>query len=227
MELPRTFPNSYWRLSRRGETKGRSGTRSGAAFATKERSTASYAALPLLAEISERHAPAGYVAALHLAAAIVASNDGPSGTAVVRHQYSDALQRLCDLTDRNFALAGRGVEFIYGLQALMAFEDGGVWRRNLDHLADGELPLDCPSCGEYLHVNLDGSAYAMTNFSDSSIAPTPVRPVEPPGSTIGARLLTLAATHGRTDVAAKLPYLFGEAICPSCHEDFEVPSALT
>lgn len=37
----------------------------------------SYAALPALTEMSRRRTPAGYVPALHLAAAIIASTDGP------------------------------------------------------------------------------------------------------------------------------------------------------
>ena len=50
--------------------------------------TASYAALPLLADIAERHEPTGYVAALDLAAAIVASTDGPMAQAIVRAEHA-------------------------------------------------------------------------------------------------------------------------------------------
>jgi hypothetical protein len=94
--------------------------------------TASYAALPLLAGIAQRQAPAGYIAALDLAGAIVASTDGPSDPAAVRQQHPDALRRLRDLAERNLAFADGDVEFVYGLEALMAFEDGGVWQRNLN-----------------------------------------------------------------------------------------------
>src|SRR3954453_13201851 len=48
--------------------------------------SASYAALPTLAEMAVRRGPAGYVAALHLAASILASNDGPEDSAQVRHR---------------------------------------------------------------------------------------------------------------------------------------------
>ncbi len=56
---------------------------------------------------------------------------------------------------------------LYGLQVLMAFEDGGVWQRTLYCLANGEASLESPSCDEY-----------------------------------------------RPAVAARLPYLFGDATCP-------------
>ena len=107
--------------------------------------TASYAALPLLADIAERHAPAGYIAALDLAACIIASTDGPADLALRRQQHADTLRRLHDLAYRNLALAEGDAEFVYGLQALMAIEDGGVWQRHLHHVADGELPLDVAS----------------------------------------------------------------------------------
>jgi hypothetical protein len=41
---------------------------------------------------------------------------------------------LGDLAERNLADAGDDVELANGLQALMAFEDGGVWQRNLESL---------------------------------------------------------------------------------------------
>jgi hypothetical protein len=189
--------------------------------------TASYAALLPLAGIAQRHAPAGYIAALDLASAIVASNDGPSDTAAVRPQHPDTLRRLRDLAERNLAFADGDVEFIYGLQALMAFEDGGVWQRNLSYLADGELPLECPNCGELLVLNLDGPEFTMTNDTDDSIPPTPVQPVEPADATVSGRMIALCRTYGRSEVASRLPYLFGRAACPSCGTVFEVPDALT
>src|SRR5262245_59849344 len=51
--------------------------------------SASYAALPVLARIITRHAPSGYVAALHLAAEILASTDGPDHSHSVRDRYAN------------------------------------------------------------------------------------------------------------------------------------------
>ena len=48
-----------------------------------------YAALPVLATIAGRHAPACDVAAPHLAAAIIASEDGPQRAAEVRRDHAD------------------------------------------------------------------------------------------------------------------------------------------
>jgi hypothetical protein len=128
--------------------------------------TASYAALPVLADMAERHAPAGNIAALHLAAAIIASIDRPADSALMRHEHADALRRLHDLAYRNLPLAEGDTEFVYGLQALMAFEDGGVWQRHLNHVADGELPFECANCGDFLILNLDGAEYTLASCTD-------------------------------------------------------------
>jgi hypothetical protein len=188
--------------------------------------SASYAALPALARMSRLHAPNGDVAALHLAAMIVAATDGPDGSATVRRRYKSEIADLKAMAIRNLPYSKDDTEFIYGLQALMAFEDGGVWQRTLPWLANGELELDCPTCAEHLLVSLEGPAITVESFGDSSLAATTVTPVEPPSATVEGRLLALARDHERPGVAVKLPYLFGTATCPRCHMSFEVPSAL-
>jgi hypothetical protein len=189
--------------------------------------TASYAALPLLADIAERHAPAGYIAALDLASAIVASTDGPTDPVVVRHEYADTVTRLRGLADQNLALADGDVEFIYGLQALMAFEDGGVWQRHLNHVADGELPVECPKCRELLILDLESPEHTLANFSDNSVSPTPVRPADPEDGSVGGRMLALSWSAGRSEVAARLTYALGTATCPNCRTVFDLQEALT
>jgi hypothetical protein len=185
--------------------------------------SASYAALPALAEMSLEHEPGGYIAALHLAASIIASTEGPENPALVRQRYEHELADLRAVAVRNLQHAKSDIEFVYGLEALMAFENGGVWQRNLDQLANGEAELDCPSCSEHLLLDLDGPDFQMASFADASLAPTAVTPVEPSAATIEGRLLALAHTNNRPALVAKLPYLFGDATCPRCHASFKVP----
>ncbi|WP_460666444.1 hypothetical protein [Kribbella swartbergensis] len=175
--------------------------------------------------MSAQHDRSGYVAALHLAAAIVASNDGPEDTAVVRQRYEDEVADLRTVATRNLQHATDDTEFVYGLQALMAFEDGGVWQRNLDCLANGEASLECPSRGEDLLLDLDSPKPRVASFADASLAPTAVTPLEPSAPTVEGRLLALARTNDRTAIASKLPYLFGGSACPRCHASFELPRA--
>lgn len=187
--------------------------------------TASYAALPVLTAIAERHAPAGYVAALDLASGIVASTDGPRDPAEVRTEWAAVLDRLHDLARRNLPLAADDTEFIYGLQALLAFENGGVWQRRLNHVADGELPLECPHCDEFLLLNLEGPEYLLSDYSGAAVAPTPVHPAEPRADSIEGRILATTRSLGRTEAAAKLVYVFGTFICPHCGTPFRAADA--
>ena len=187
--------------------------------------SASYAALPVLATIAGRHAPSGYVAALHLAAAIIASEDGPQRAADVRRDHADDLAQLRDLAETNLAHARDDTEFIYGLQALVSFEDGGAWQRCLDHVADGEMPMGCPACRETLVLDLSGEDFALADYNNSSLPVTAVKPGTPT-DTVEERLLSLTIEHGRHDVATKVQHLFGDAGCPRCGHHFRVADAL-
>ncbi|NPC43761.1 hypothetical protein [Nocardioides sp. zg-1230] len=185
--------------------------------------TASYAALPLLADIAGRHEPAGYVAALDLAAAIVASTDGPTDPAALRAEHAETVARLRDLAERNIPHAATDAELVYGLQALMAFEDGGVWQRQLSHVADGELPVVCPHCRTFLLLDLDGGELVPADGPDQG---TPVHPAEPADGSVGARLMALCQQAGRPGVEARLRYALGSVTCPACRTTFAVPDAL-
>lgn len=180
--------------------------------------SASYAALPALAAMAAHHPPAGYVASLHLAAAIVASDDGPHDRSTLR-RYENELSALRDL-------AVSDVEFVYGLQTVMAFEGAGVWQRHLESVADGELSLQCPGCGDDLLMPLDGAEFNVVSFGDASVSPKPVIPADPPDSGEAGRILALARAHGRDEVAARLRYLFGRATCPNCGTSFAIAEAL-
>lgn len=186
--------------------------------------TASYAALPLLADVAERHEPTGYVAALDLAAAIVASTDGPMAQAIVRAEHAESVARLRDLAERNLSVAAGDVEFLYGLQAVMAFEDGYVWQRQLSHVADGELPVVCPHCRTFLLLDLEGGQLVL---ADDSSRGTHAKSVEPAEGSVGARLTALCQQAGRLGVRARLLYALGRASCPACRTTFNVPEALT
>ncbi|MBO3740284.1 hypothetical protein [Actinoplanes flavus] len=146
---------------------------------------------------------------MHLAAAIVASVDGPEDPAAVRQRYANELAALHAVAVRNLRYATSDMEFVYVLEALMAFENGGVWQRNLHWLASGEAEIDCPSCGEHLVLDLEGPDFLMASFTDPFLAPTTVAPVEHAEATMENRLLVLSQAHGRPAVAGKLPRLSG------------------
>lgn len=187
---------------------------------------ASFAAIPILTEMAMRAGAGGYVPALHLAAAIIASTDGPIERLDARERYAVELDQLRRMAEQGLALAADDTEFIYGLEALMAFEDGGVWQRNLNHVADGELPLECPSCGDFCLLEWEGPNFFLKGPTDASATPTPIAACEPPIVSVEGRLLGLARAHGRTALAETLRVVFGGAVCPNCHAGFTVPTAL-
>lgn len=106
----------------------------------------------------------------------------------------------------------------------MAFEDGGVWQRQLSHVADGELPVVCPHCRTFLLLDLDGGQLVL---ADDPSRGTPVEPVEPAEGSVGARMVALCQQAGRAGVEARLRYALGRATCPACRTAFDVPDALT
>jgi hypothetical protein len=187
--------------------------------------SASYAALPALAQMSVQHEPGVDLGALDLGAAIIASKDGPEDRAVVRRRYGREIAEFHAVAERNLQHARDDMYFVYGLQALMAFEDGGVWQSDLEYLVNGEAALQCPSCDEDLLVDLDSPEPQLTSSSDD-LGPRAVAPVEPRASTVEGRLLALARSNNRPAVAAKLTFFFGTTVCPECDEPFSIPSAL-
>lgn len=178
--------------------------------------TASYAALPTLARLAVASPAAGYSEPAHLAAAIIASPDGPADPADVRRRYSADIARLHAVAQRNLPLARGATEFVCGLQALLAFEGVPVWSRRLEMITDGEAEVACPACDEQFLIDL----------LDPSGSPV-VRPEQPTRLTDGAaRAYSTALENGHDDVAATMLVLFGRVRCPSCGRDFPIPDAL-
>lgn len=189
-------------------------------------SPASYAALPLLFDIAERHGGATHIAALDLAAGILASTDGPRDLADVRSEHAVTIARLRDLAERNLAWAQSDADFVYAVQALMAFEGRGAWQRELSALVDGELGFECPRCGEDLLLDLEGGTYSATSFSDGSCLPTTAIAADPGPGSDERRVLDLAIESGREGVVDRLRRVFGDVVCPRCGERFGIPSAM-
>jgi len=189
--------------------------------------SASFPALSALTAIALGHPPASYVEPLHLAAVIVASNDSPEDFDTIRRDYTRELSTLRDLAERSLPLASGSREYVYGLQALMAFEGAAPWSRELEALADEELTLECPSCHEYLTVSFESTPATTTALDDSvpSTAVTPANPALLRGPT--ARLHELARRHGRVAVSDGMLSLFGSTTCPACGIVVDLPTALT
>lgn len=178
--------------------------------------SASYAALPHLTRLAGRRAPAGYVEPLALACAILASEDGPEDSSTVRSRYPEITASLNRMALANVPLAASPVELIYAVQTLLATEESTPWATRLEAVADQELEMACPQCGEQLMMNLELPEAKVAMFNEC-IGPTVVLPAVP-SALVGAeaRAYGVAASHAHPEVAPGFLNVFGQFECPSC-----------
>lgn len=187
--------------------------------------SASYAAIPLLADACRRQPVSGYMAGLQLVGSIVASTDGPEPSTTVRSRYSREIADLRGIAEQTLSVATSDAEFLYAVETLMAFEDGGRWQRDLNYVANGEVPLDCPTCAEHLLLHLEVEPPWLSAW-DTEAGGVPVESRAPEPGTVEARIIDLATENGRHDVARTLGYVFGTTTCPFCGSAFEVAAAI-
>lgn len=189
--------------------------------------SASYAALPLLTEMALRHPPAGYVAPLDLAAAILSSEDPPTRQAPssARSVHSAQIRALHSLVQERLEDAESSSEFTYLLQSLMAFEGVDPWQRSLSWLADEEAMLDCPFCEAALLLDLSSTSGTLASFHEPALH-AEVKPAEPAPESVEHRLLALARRHGWSSLEARMRVLFGDAQCPRYRTRLHIPAAI-
>lgn len=187
--------------------------------------SASYAAIPLLADMCSRQPVRGFMPGLQLAGSILASADGPTYPAEVRETYASEISVLHVVAEASLVLAEDDIEFIYGLETLAALEDLGIWQRTLSYYAEGEAPLECGACGAELLLQFDDSPPRIASWNAAD-GKRDVTGVEPAAGTSEARLLSLAEVHGRETVARNLRLYFGTSTCPACATDLNIRDCL-
>lgn len=179
--------------------------------------SASYAALPRLAELAGRRDPSGYVEPLFLATSIVTSTAVTTVDVDVRARYADVIRDLHVVAERAVALAGDDTDFVYRVQALIATEMDGAWGSRLVVLADQELELACPSCGEHFLVSLETAPPEVRAFDDASVGIGRVIAADPVTLAASeARAYQLAVAQGRRRLAEQMLEVFGDFECPTC-----------
>ncbi|WP_157630457.1 hypothetical protein [Kribbella catacumbae] len=180
--------------------------------------SASYSALPRLAELAARQDRSGFVEPLFLAARIMASTDGPEAPAAVRAKYAETIRALHEVAEGLVPFATDDTDFIYRAQAVLATASDSVWATRLEALANQELEFACPGCDEQLVMGLETSPALVKQFDDASVGVTTVAP-SAPGQLTGseARAYELTTTYRRAQVAKQLLDLFGIFECPACH----------
>ncbi|MEI7056376.1 hypothetical protein WBG06_11210 [Nocardioides sp. CCNWLW239] len=187
--------------------------------------SASYAAIPLLADMCSRQPVRGFIPGLQLAGSILASVDGPTNPVAVRDAYAPEISVLHAVAEASLGMSEDDTEFIYGLETLAALEDLGVWQRTLSYCAAGEAPLECRACGTELLLRFDDGSPRITSWNTED-GERDVKGAEPAAGSPEARLLDLAQVHGREAVARDLRLFFGTSTCPACAAGLKIADSL-
>jgi hypothetical protein len=166
--------------------------------------SASFAALPLLADIAGGRAPGVPTEAVLMAGLIVAEADAEE-----RARREREVAELLPVARACLAEvpADDPTAFVYVTQSLLAFEGVSFWSREMELLLE-EFEAECPEC-EAL------TAVLLGEYLDESEAELhPADPAELTGT--GARLHALAVDHGQDAVAEWVTHVFGRVTCPEC-----------
>ena len=170
--------------------------------------TASYAALPHLAEMAS-------LDAVLLAAGIVA--DGPDE---VRTEHAAAITTLLARANDLLPVTADGYEYLLEgalvLEGLLDQADAMAWG-----VAEEEYEVECPECDTPMFI------LPAEGISKTAEAQRPLRPADPTTlDGIGRRVCETAAAHGQDEVARVLRYFFGQATCPACDAELTVSAEL-
>ncbi|WP_157878447.1 hypothetical protein [Streptomyces chattanoogensis] len=175
---------------------------------------ASYAAVPVLADIATGRAPGERKQAVCMAGLTVAE--------------ADTAQRACyasQITELTLAArdclpevpADEPETFVYLAQSLLAFENVPLWSQRLELLIE-EFEAECPEC-EALTCILLGE------YADE--CDTELHPASPDELTgVGARLHTMARAAGQDQVADWVRRLYGQVTCSECETRFVISESV-
>ncbi|MER7575021.1 hypothetical protein [Streptomyces sp. NPDC126514] len=187
--------------------------------------SASFAALPRLADIAAGREPDERHWALFAAGPIVACARRSAEGVAARDVYASQIAELLRLTEECLRLPMDMQAYVGLLQAALAFEGVAVWDERLDNLAQGEYEVDCPYCGVNLFVVMgeDGFFSCSNDYALGQVERTPLRPAAPAElEGLAGRLREQTLADRQSALAQRLPYLFGQAECADCGTVFSV-----
>ena len=187
---------------------------------------ASWAAMPVLADIALGRAPGEPIQAVLMAGLVTTDPDADR-----RERYAREIGELLGVARGLFAAETDPGTFVYLQMAVLAFEGtGGVWAEALEGVNSEEYSIECPGCeddlfvafGEYGTFTSSGD-YVTGAGAKSTEGRAELVPVDPARlEGIGARLYREAAEAGLTQLAGALTHVFGRTRCPSCDAEFTV-----
>ena len=203
--------------------------------------SASFAALPALADAADRWKPTECAQVIALAASILASEDVQGSRDDFLRPIESVVPRFQRLCHESLAETGLSAhDFVYLLQAARSFEGDQFWGQELDHLASGEFPGTCPHCGVDLYLVIGEYGFFATaeewvqrpGTKPGSIEPRPGikrTPIERNSGVlpeVGRWLCEHASAAHQEEVADWIRHVFGTSACPLCDHKLEVQDAI-
>ncbi|MFJ8164304.1 hypothetical protein ACIRBY_25740 [Streptomyces sp. NPDC096136] len=196
--------------------------------------SASFAALPWLAEVAGGDDREQAVSALNLAGAILAGSEQSHGAGGdVRALYAAETETLLALVHAHLRTAPDRTEYTYLLECMLGFEGVMSWSEELAWgLVSEEYAVTCPGCRVHLFIAIGAYGFFSTSsdyaLAEHEVETRPLRPVDPAAMAgIGRRLHRIALADGQQELADALTYVFGDATCPDCGTDFSVADRIT
>jgi hypothetical protein len=207
--------------------------------------SASFAALPALADAAARWQPKQRVQPLALAGCILASEDcrdegGRNLVEVFFQENRPVVRRFQELCQESLAQPGLPEgDFIYLLQAARTFDRDEFWGRKLDQFAGGEFSGICPRCGADLYLVIGKYGYFATtedwvsrgNNSGKLQPRTDVKlaPIEQARGALpptGQWMYDRCIAADQAALAECIKYVFGTSTCTTCSENFALQEAI-
>jgi hypothetical protein len=194
--------------------------------------SASFAAIPTLADIARERKAGDPWQAMTLAGRIVAGESQLHEPGYLRthHPYAITdLERSAIAQLESDSFEGDDSDYISGMEALLAFEGIPVWSESLSYNVYDAM---CPSCSEMLEIDFYATpprvrlrdrneGVRSLNFKTgdhSDITPATARDFQP----LAARLYGMAAESNQMTVASHIARLFGFSACLKCGTKFSV-----
>jgi hypothetical protein len=194
--------------------------------------TASFPVLPYLLAAASKSQPSQRPMPLALAATIVSSWDvkGSRGRLIAEHLA--VVGELHQLTLETLASgAFTRNDYVYLLQAALAFQGDRLWGHELDRINEGgEFVGRCPHCDADVYIVLgEGRCFCTTeewvNLQGTRREPiSPCAPSQLPQ--VGRWLHGQCLAYGDGVLATSICHLFGSSICSDCGQSFQLPDAI-
>ncbi|MEU2493272.1 hypothetical protein [Streptomyces sp. NPDC007883] len=186
-------------------------------------SSASFAAIPRLAEVARHGQSDDSSRALVLAGAIMRGalqNHGADDVILLCSAAVEDLRRLADerLVDRPDGYLGL-------FSVLLALEGHALWSEVIDDFTDDFYEVGCPHCASSVTVAIGdhGHYSSIRDWHRGDVHRLPLRPIGPDRLRgVGRRMYETAVRDAQDKLARGITHLFGCAECGECGSVFNV-----